>query len=267
MKIEDKVFIVTGGGNGMGRELVLGLLSKDAKVIAVDLDVVGLSKTTALAKEKVGSLLTVITDISDEKQIENLRDKTLDRFGRINAIVNNAGIIQPFIRINDMEFDTIERVFNVNLFGTLRMIKTFLPHLCKQPETHIVNISSMGGFLPVAGQAIYGASKAAVKLLSEALTSELIETNVNVTTVIPGAMYTNIKANSGLGSEAGAGPEGHNKNAALSPTVAADIIIEAIERNKKNVYIGKDAKTMNLLYRISPSMATNLIYKKIKHKI
>jgi short-subunit dehydrogenase len=267
MKIQDNVFVVTGGGNGMGRELVCNLLAKGAKVVAADLDEAALFKTATGAGGKEDSLITVVANITNKEQVENLVEKTLSTFGVVDGLINNAGIIQPFRKINDTGFDVIERIFNVNLFGTIRMIKAFLPHLLHRPEAHIVNVSSMGGFVPVAGQAMYGASKAAVKLLSDALASELTETNVKVTTVIPGAMYTDIKAHSGLGAEAGAGTEGHDKNRALSPSVAADIITKAIEKNRPCVFAGKDAKTMNLLYRISPRMATNMIYRQIKHKI
>ena len=163
----------------------------------------------------------------------------------------------------------IERVINVNLFGIINMVKTFLPILLKQKESCVVNVSSMGGFLPVPGQAIYGASKAGVKLLSESLAAELTNTHVNVTTVVPGALYTNIKANSGLGAEDGAGPEGHRENAAFSPTKAAILIVNAIEKAQSKLYIGKDSKSMNFMYRISPAFATKLITKKINenHKL
>jgi short-subunit dehydrogenase len=75
--------------------------------------------------------------------------------------------------VNELGYEAIERVMNVNFYGTLYMTKTFLPHLLTRPEAHVVNVSSMGGFLPVPGQVIYGASKAAVKLLTEGLHSEL----------------------------------------------------------------------------------------------
>ena len=102
------------------------------------------------------------------------------------------------MRLNDLDYAAIDRVFDVNWRGTLYMTKTFLPLLLARPEAHIVNVSSMGGFLPVPGQTIYGASKAAVKLLTEGLHSELAGTNVRVTVVFPGAVATNITANSGV---------------------------------------------------------------------
>lgn len=259
--------MVTGGSNGLGRELVLNLLHKGCKVVAVDKSKSALEETERLAEKYAETLITVEADITDEVAMKNLLENMEYQFDGIDGVINNAGIIQPFKTIHDIDFDSIDRIFNINFKGTLNIIKIFLPCLLKQPQAHIVNVSSMGGFIPVAGQVIYGASKAAVKILSEGLASELSGTNVEVTTVFPGTMYTNIKANSGLGMDAGAGPEGHSADAAFSPVKAAELIIKAIEHNKSRLYIGKDCKTMDYLYRLSPSFATKLIYNKIKHKM
>src|SRR4029077_20400389 len=123
------------------------------------------------------------------------------------------------------------RVMNINFYGTLYMIKTFLPHLLTRPEAHIVNISSMGGLLPVPGQTIYGASKAAVKLLTEGLNSELSNTNVKVTVVFPGAVNTNITKNSGLNTPAQSAT-GNKSIKILSAAKAADIIAEGMENDR-----------------------------------
>ena len=157
----------------------------------------------------------------------------------------------------------IDRVMKVNFYGTLYMIKALLPHLLTRPEAHIVNISSMGGFLPVPGQTFYGASKAAVKLLTEGLHSELKGTNVGVTVVFPGAVKTNITANSGLKVTPDAGKENKAMKITL-PEDAAEMIIQGMEQNKYRVLVGKDSRFMDLLYRLNPSYAANLIYKKMK---
>jgi short-subunit dehydrogenase len=143
------------------------------------------------------------------------------------------------------------------------MVKAFLPHLLTRPEAHIVNISSMGGFLPVPGQTIYGASKAAVKLLTEGLHSELANTNVRVTVVFPGAVNTNITKNSGL-SNVHQPAEEKKSFKVLSPVRAAQMIIDAMERNKCRVLVGKDARMMDWLYRLNPGSAANLICKKMQ---
>ena len=265
MKITNKVIIVTGGGNGLGRELVLHLLESGCRVVAVDINDKALKETYALSGGYCSSLMLSKTDIIDAAAIDKMVHQAQLRFGNIDGIINNAGIIQPFRRIKDIDSAVIERVFNINFMGTLNLIKATLPLFYNRPEAHIVNISSMGGFLPVPGQAIYGASKAAVKILSEALRAELVNTNIGVTTVFPGALYTNIKANSGLQADAGAGTEGHAASAAFSPRKAAAMIVHAMEQNKAQLYIGKDSESMSLLYRIHPGMATKLIGNKVTH--
>jgi short-subunit dehydrogenase len=145
------------------------------------------------------------------------------------------------------------------------MTKTFLPLLLKRPEAHIVNVASMGGFLPVPGQSIYGAAKAAVKLMTEALQGELADTSVNVTLAFPGAIATNIMDNSGLKMDRA--EQTDNDTSKMKPMPAdeaADEIIKAMEKNKVRLCVGKDSKTMHRLYRLSPKFATNLIAKNMK---
>ena len=198
MNVQNKVFLVTGGANGMGRELVLSLLSKGARVAAVDIDETALQETIDLSGSQRDRLSTHIVDITNRDAVAALPEQIIAEHGAIDGIINNAGIIQPFIRVKDLDYAAIERVMRINFYGTLYMTKEFLPHLLKRPAAHIINISSMGGFLPVPGQTIYGASKAAVKLFTEGLHSELLDTNVNVTIVFPGAIGTNIAKNSGV---------------------------------------------------------------------
>lgn len=263
MKVQNKVIIVTGGGSGMGRELVLHLLSRDAKVITIDINENALQETVALAGTKKDALKTFVVNISDRASVEKFLNDAIAAFGFVDGIINNAGIIQPFVKVNDLGYEAIERVMNINFYGTLYLIKTFLPHLLTRSEAHIMNISSMGGFLPVPGQSIYGASKAAVKLLTEGLHSELAETNVHVTVVFPGAVDTNITKNSGLNVPAQTGSENKSMKA-LSAAKAAQIIIEGMENNRYRVLVGKDAAFMDLIYRLNPKRAAGFISKKMK---
>lgn len=260
MRVQDKVLVVTGGGGGIGRELVLNLLAKNARVAAVDINASALRETWALAGDRQERLSTHSVDITDKDAVAELPEQVSARHGAVDGIINNAGIIQPFVRVNDLDYAVIERVMNVNFLGTLYVTRAFLPHLLKRPEAHIANISSMGGFLPVPGQTIYGASKAAVKLFTEGLHSELLGTAVKVTVVFPGAIGTNITGNSGveldLNSEIG---RLQKLLKPLAPGKAAQIIIRGIERNRYRVLVGTDAVFMNLAYRITPKGAAKLI--------
>ncbi|MGA8939101.1 MAG: SDR family oxidoreductase [Acidobacteriaceae bacterium] len=261
MKVGNKVFLVTGAGSGIGRELTLHLLSKGAHVAGVDLNAKALEETVRLADAHRAQLATFVTNIAEHAAVEALPKEILARFGSIDGIINNAGIIQPFMKVSELDFSVIERVLNVNLLGTLFVIKAFLPYLMQRPQAHIVNISSMGGFIPVPGQTIYGASKAAVKLLSEGLGSELIKTNVRVTVVFPGAVATNILTNLGVSIPDMSANKGKTK--AMEPSNAAKIIVRGIERDAFHVFVGRDAMIMDKLYRLNPAFAARAIAKKM----
>ncbi len=262
MQAKNNVIVVTGGGSGMGRELVLLLLSKQAKVITIDVNESGLKETTELAGSKKELLHYFVVNITDRAAVAKFASDAIAIYGYVDGIINNAGIIQPFIKMNDLQFETIEKIINVNLYGTLNITKSFLPHLLTRPEAHIVNVSSMGGFLPVPGQTIYCATKAAVKLMTEGLYAELIETNVKVSIVFPGAMQTNIMANSGIENRQTSSESSSIK--ALLPSKAAEIIVKGMEKNKPRIFVGNDSKMMDFLVRLNPIFAGKLIYKQMK---
>ena len=261
MQIAGKVFLLTGAGSGMGREMAHQLIAKGAKVAALDIHLPQLLETKQICSADDANFLTLEADISNRAAVLALPDQVIAHFGHVDGIINNAGIIQPFVRVNELSFDAIERVMDVNFYGSVAVVKAFLPHLLVRPEAHIVNISSMGGFLPVPGQNIYGASKAAIKLFSEGLYAELKETSVRVTVVFPGAIATNITGNSGV--EVPSSP-GSSAMVALPATDAARIILAGMENNQFHVFVGSDSKFMDILCRIAPEFATNFIRKKMK---
>ena len=262
MKVRNKVIVITGGGNGIGRELVLNLLSKGAHVAAVDINAAALHETVGLAGVMKDKLSTHVVNITDKDAVAALPEQVITKHGTVDGVINNAGIIQHFVRVNDLDYADIERVMNVNFYGTLYMKKAFLPHFLTRPEAHITNISSMGGFLPVPGQTIYGAAKAAVKLFTEGLHSELSNTNVRVTVVFPGAIDTNIVAHSGV--RLSLFSENSNKQGSirpLAPSKAAQIIIDGMERDHYQILVGRDSAFMDFIYRVSPKNAAKIIFK------
>lgn len=264
MKAREKVFVVTGGGNGVGRELALGLLSRGARVAAVDIREQSLDETEELA-DAGDRLATFLVDVTDRQAVEALPEKVIGTHGVVDGLINNAGIIQPFVRFNDLDYETIDRVMNVNLYGQIHTVKAFLPYLLERSEAHIANVSSMGGFLPVPGQTIYGASKAGVKLWTEGLYAELLGTHVGVSVIMPGALATNITGNSGV-SAPDMSPEDVEKaaNRAVTPEEAAKIILDGIENNRLHIYVGRDSRMMDLAKRVAPRRSTHFISKQMK---
>ncbi len=264
MDVKGKVFVVTGGGNGMGREVVLGLLARGARVAAVDLNEAALAETVELAAAPSGKLTTHALNVADRKAVLALPKAVIKAHGQVDGLLNIAGIIQPFVKLKDLDFDVMERVFNVNFWGVANMTKAFLPELVERPAAAVLNVSSMGGFLPVPGQAAYGASKAAVKLFTEALYAESLGTNLAVTIVFPGGVGTNITENSGVKMDLPEGADAGKGYKTTSPADAGRQIIEGLEKGAFRVCIGGDAKFMDRLSRLSPRRATELIAKQMK---
>lgn len=262
MDISHKIFVVTGAGNGIGREVTLELLRRGARVAGIDVNKDGLAETKKLSGATSESFFPLPADITNRSVVAGLPAKVNKALGPADALVNVAGIIQPFVRVNDLGMDAVDRVMNVNFFGPMNLIKAFLPGLLSRPEAHLANVSSMGSYAPVPGQTVYGASKAAINLLSEGLRSELKGTNVGVTVIYPGAIGTNIAANSGLAMAAPS--EDQPQRTVVPPAEAGAAIVQAIADSKKRIVIGQDAKTMWALNWIYPDIASNLIYKGMK---
>ncbi|MFC4555774.1 SDR family NAD(P)-dependent oxidoreductase [Georgenia faecalis] len=263
MEITGKVFVVTGGGNGIGRQVVRGLLARGARVAAVDVSETGLAETADLA-HAAQRLTTHALDLTDRTAVEALPAAVVAAHGQVDGVLNIAGIIQPFVRVNDLTYEQIEKVMNVNFWGTVHMCKAFLPYLLERPSAALLNVASMGALAPVPGQSVYGASKAAVKLFTEGLYAELVDTPVAVTVVFPGAIATNITTNSGAAVPGRARSAKSSTTKTTSAAEAARMIIAAVERGAYRATLGNDARGLDLLARLSPRRATDMIAGKMK---
>lgn len=259
MKVQGKVVVVTGAGSGIGQQLVLTLLQRGAAVAAVDINASGLDATGKLAGQVQNRLSLHQADISSRESVARLARDVVHFHGHVDGVINNAGIIHPFRPILELDDELIERVVNVNLFGVINIIKAFLPLLLERPVAHIANVSSMGGLFAFPNQSIYGASKAAVKLVSEGLLTELRGSRVGVTVVYPGAIATDITRNCGA----------HNEKfdkvqkiyAGTLPRVAAQAIVDGIESGRFRVSIGIDARILSVFYRLFPRLTILLVDK------
>jgi short-subunit dehydrogenase len=244
----------------MGREVALEILRRGGTVLGIDIRADFLGETKELAGAKSNDFEGAVLDVTNREEVADLAAKHND----IDGLVNVAGIIQPFVTVEGLETSAVDRVMQVNFFGPLNLIQAWLPTLKSRPSAHILNVSSMGSYVPVPGQSIYGASKAALNLLTEGLRSELSASNVRLTLAWPGAIGTNIASNSGLTIPANAAEDSPSMKMTSSLT-AAKLMVDAIERSQKRVYIGQDAKFMALLAKYVPDMAAGLIYKNLKH--
>jgi short-subunit dehydrogenase len=263
VKIEGKTLIITGGANGIGREVVLQALERGARVAAVDVDAEALAALPALAGDRAARLSTHTVDLADRGAVEALPAAVLAAHGAVDGCILVAGIIQPFTTIEHLPIEAIERVMNVNFYGPLYLTKALLPHLVARPEAHLVAVSSMGGFVPVPGQTAYGASKAALHLLFDGLHSELMDTAVRVTLAFPGAVDTHIAENSGV-TLASSATDAAPSFPMLDASDAATQLLDGMERDKYHVMIGRDARMLDILTRIAPERAARLVWKQMR---
>ena len=261
MHIRHHVFVVTGGGSGIGRAVVLDLLSRGARVAAVDRRPEGLAETVALAHVDQDRLTTYVLDITDRDAVEALPDQVIADHGTVDGLLSIAGIIQRFVPLDKMTMEEIERVMAVNFWGTLYLDLAFLPLLKARPQAALVNVASMGALVPVPGQSIYGASKGAVKLLTEGLYAELRDTNVAVTVVFPGGANTGITVNSGVAAP-NIPPDKMPR--VLTPAEAAKPIVDAVEKGTFRVVIGRDAHMLDRLSRLAPQRAISIVAERMK---
>ncbi|APX32022.1 hypothetical protein BH708_03950 [Brachybacterium sp. P6-10-X1] len=261
MTFRDQVVVVTGGGGGIGRAMVLDLLGCGAQVAALDIRQDGLEEITNLAAAG-GRLSTHAVDVSDRAGVQGVAEQVLARHGSIDGVIHNAGIIQPFARFVDLDYEAIDKVVAVNMYGTVHVAKAFLPHLMTRPEARFAVVSSAASFLPLTGQGIYGATKAAVKLFTEGLRAELSETGVSVSVVIPGSVATDIASNSGV--DMGSRFESDSRrSSATTAEAAARIALDGIEARRMHVLVGRDAGLLNFASRIAPKLTTRLVAKRL----
>ena len=259
MEIKNRNIIVTGAASGVGKELTKQLLGLGGNVAAVDINEENL--TTLKSELNSDKLKTYVVDMGSIESIQEFRSQYKKDYSDVDIIINNAGIIQPFVNVENLEEKTINKVMNVNFFGPVHLIRFFMEDLTKdKKEQYIVNVSSMGGFFPFPGQTIYGASKAALKIFTEGLYAELENTNVRVMIVLPGAMDTNITKNSNV--EVKTSKE-ESSFKLLSASVAANEIITGIQKNKFKLFLGSDAKFLKILYKINSKWAISYINKKM----
>lgn len=262
MRVDGRVMVVTGAGAGIGREVVRELLRRGARVAAVDLRQEGLDGTvrSVAAGDR---LATFAADVTDRAAVEALPAAVTAALGPPDGLINVAGIIQPFVTVAELDEATIARVLDVNLQGVLHTVRAFLPGLRERPQAHLVNVASMGAFVPVPGQSVYGASKAAVRALTEGLYAELRDTRVGVSVVLPGGVRTDITANSGVEAPGGGAGGKAAQRLLASPEAAARGIVDGIEEGRLHVLVGKDAAVLWRLSRLAPRRTIHLIQRQM----
>ncbi|MDQ6809549.1 MAG: SDR family NAD(P)-dependent oxidoreductase [Verrucomicrobiota bacterium] len=189
-----KVCLITGGSRGLGLVLARQLCAQGGRVALLARDRAELERARHELASTGGDVFTVSCDLGDSAQIEGAVRSVIDHFGRLDVLINNAGIIEvgPLAHMQQRDF---ERAMNLHFWAPYHLIMTSLPHLRRAGEARIVNIASIGGRLAVPHLAPYCASKFALVGLSDSMRAELASENIRITTVLPGTMRTGSHVN------------------------------------------------------------------------
>jgi len=252
-----KVAVVTGAGSGIGRALAIELARSGAKVAISDINTEGLAVTEERLKAIGASVKADRLDVTERAAFELYADAVVEHFGKVNQVYNNAGIaFAGAIEVSG--FKDIEKVMDVDFWGVVNGTKVFLPHLIASGDGHVINVSSIFGLFAVPGQAAYNAAKFAVRGFTEALRQEMLVAGhpVKVTTVHPGGIKTNVVRNMttvGDVDHAKLTKTFDKKLAYTSPEKAAKIILDGVRKNRARVLVGPDAKTLDLIVRLTGS--------------
>lgn len=253
----NKVVAITGGTDGIGKALVEGFLKKGARVSTCSRTV---KKLNQLTKSSTGlPLMTITADVSIEADCKNFIENTIAHFGKIDILINNAGISMRAL-FKDTELATIKQVMDTNFWGTVYCTKYALESITQNKGT-IVAVSSVAGFRGLPGRSGYSASKFAVNGWMEAIRTELQETGVNVMWVCPGFTQSNIR-NAALNGEAK--PQGEsplNEDKLMTAAEVARHIIKAIEKRKRTLVLTFTGKQTIFMNKFFPSWTDKLTHK------
>ena len=189
MRLKDKVAIITGAANGMGAAEAKLFAKEGAKVVATDLDEKNLAVLAEEIKTAGGEVLTVKQDVTSEAEWQALISKTIDTYGKLDILVNNAGIAINK-NFSNMEMSEWNKVMDVNLNGCVLGMKYCIPEMQKNGSGSVVNISSIGGLVGMAGSSPYTAAKGALRALTKSAAVEYGKDKVRVNSVHPGIIKT-----------------------------------------------------------------------------
>ena len=261
-ELKNRVVLITGGSRGFGLILARQLLEKEAKV-AICSRSGGQLENARKELEQYGDVLAVPCDVTDESQVRNLVDKVISRFGQLDILINNAGIMQvgPQSVMSTMEY---EEAMKVHFWGPLYTIRACVPHFQSRKGGKIINISSIGGKVAVPHMLPYSASKFALVGLSEGMQYELTRDNIQVMTVAPYLMRTGSPRNITVKGDhekeyAWFKTAGSSSVLSQDPREAAKKIIDAIEHNQTHPTLSFVERQTSLWKELTPGLFSFLM--------
>ena len=252
--LNDRVAVITGAGGGLGSALAAELASHGCHLALVDVNARAVEQTAKTVSDRRIRVSQHVADVTDADRMQALPGEIVEAHGRINILINNAGItIQKSFathRLSDWE-----RMIGINLWGVIHGCHFFRDELLEADAAHVVNLSSMSAFAGLPGQSSYCATKSAVKALSESLFAEWILDGIGVTSVHPGAIRTEmIQATLAESDDVEAAQRNYEfaQRTGVDAEHAARKIVDAVRKEKVRVRIGRDSLILDWLKRIAP---------------
>ena len=262
--LDDKVVVLTGAGSGIGRALAVELAKRGSLLAVSDVNEAGLAETVELAKQAgAKEIKSDLLDVADRAAFEAYAAGVLDHFGRVNVVINNAGVALSG-RVQDLEWKDIDWIIGIDFWGVVHGTKFFLPAVIESGDGHIVNISSLFGLVSMPDQSFYNAAKYAVRGFTEALREEILIDghNVGVTTVHPGGIKTAVARSARYSAKDDAAASAKffdEKLAKMPPEKAAQIIVRGILKNQARVLVGLDAHLIHNFGKFTGSRYQDLV--------
>ena len=258
--MENKVVIVTGASSGIGKALVLELISMNAKVVMAARNVVLLNEIISdhTSNDTDANIIAIETDVTLESDCKRLIEKTIEKFGRIDVLINNAGISMRAL-FDDVDLNVIKQVMDVNFWGTVYCTKYALPYLLKTKGS-LVGVSSIAGYKGLPGRTGYSASKFAMQGFLEVIRIENIKKGLHVLIACPGFTASNIRkvALAKDGSQQGETPLDEAK--LMSAEDVSKKILKAILNKQNSVIMTSQGKLTVLLNKFFPKLVDKLVY-------
>ncbi len=250
--LNNKVVVITGAAGGMGREMAIQAAQQGALLAISDWNEEGLAQTADQCKQAGATQIrTDRIDVSDRAAMAAWAAAVVDQFGRVNMVINNAGVTVTG-DFENMSYEDFDWIVGINFYGVVHGTKEFLPHLIASGDGSLVNISSLFGLVSMPGQSAYNATKYAVRGFSEAIREEMLVNKhpVSVTVVHPGGIRTGIARNGRKNAELDANKLDRlfdKKLARMDADKAARIILRGALKKQARVLVGIDAHLVHHL--------------------